>query len=111
MKQRDRDSGKDQENTVLKKLCYLRQEDDEFDAPRDQVLIHNLPQRTTEQMVKSIFGQHDPVYAVKLYQMHFEFIAVVEYQNSDSVSKLFRKYNSTGIKLLGNQLKCIHLEC
>ena len=107
-KQRDKDSVKDQENTLLKKLCFLRQEEDEFDQPRDQVLVHNLPPRTTEQMLKSIFGHHGPVYAVKLYSMHF--IAVVEYQNSDLIFKLFQKYNSTGIRLLGYQLKCIHLE-
>ena len=107
-KQRDKDSGKDQENTLLKKLCFLRQEEDVFDQPRDQVLVHNLPPQTTEQMLKSIFGHHSPVYAVKLYSM--DFIAVVEYQNSDSIFKLFQKYNSTGIRLVGYQLKCIHLE-
>ena len=107
-KQRDRDSGKDQENTILKKLCYLRQsEEDEFEEPSDQVLVHNLPQRTTEQMLKSIFGQHGSVYAVKLYP---ELIAVVEYESSDSIFKMFQKYNSSGIRLLGNQLKCIHLK-
>ena len=107
-KQRDRDSGKDQENTMLKKLCYLRQsEEDEFEEPSDQVLVHNLPQRTTEQMLKSIFGQHGSVYAVKLYP---ELIAVVEYESSDSIFKMFQKYNSSGIRLLGNQLKCIHLK-
>jgi hypothetical protein len=111
-KQRDHDgdSGKDQENTALKKLCHLRQpEDDEFDTPRDQVLVHNLPLRTTEQMVKSTFGQHGPVFAVKLYPWP-ELIAVVEYQNHDSIFKMLQKYNSTGIRLLGNQLKCTHLE-
>ncbi len=109
-KQRDGDSGKDQENTALKKLCHLRQpEDDEFEEPRDQVLVHNLPQRTTEQMVKSTFGQHGQVYAVKLYPWP-ESIAVVEYHNHDSIFKMLQKYNSTGIRLLGNQLKCTPLE-
>ena len=107
-KQRDRDS---QENIrVLKKLCYLRQEGDEFDTLGDQVLVHNLPSRTTEQMLKSTFGQHGPVYAIKLYQMYPDVIAVVKYQNNESIYRMFQRYNSSGIRLLGNQLKCIHLE-
>ena len=75
---------------------------------RDQVLIHNLPGRTTEQMLKSLFGQHGPVHNVKLYLEHS--IGVLEYKNNDSIQRLFLKYNSTGIRLLGNQLKCIHLQ-
>ena len=105
--QRDRESGRDQEITLLKKLCAVRQEDD-FDEPRDQVLVHNLPSRTTEQMLKSTFGQHGPVFTLKLYSRHS--VAVVEYQNNESIPKLFQKHNSTGIKLLGHQLKCIHLK-
>lgn len=105
---REGDSVGHQEKTLLKKLCLVRQEG-EFDSARDQVLVHNLPPQTTEQMLKSLFGQHGPVYAVKLYSLHF--IAVVEYNSNESIIKLFKKYNSTGIKLLGYQLKCIHLEC
>ena len=106
-KVKQRDTSRDEEKTLLKKLCSLRQED-EFDRASDQVLVHNLPPRTTEQMLKSIFGQHGPVYAVNLYSMPF--IAVIEYQNNESIIKLFRKYNSTGINLLGYKLKCLHLE-
>ena len=106
---KQRDTSKE-DNTLLKKLCYLRQEDAiGFYAARDQVLVHNLPPRTTEQMLKSLFGQHGPVHAVKLYQST-DFIAVVEFGSNESIGKLFQKYNSMGIKLLGYQLKCIHLE-
>ena len=104
--QRDRDSASERD-TVLKKLCAVRQEG-EFDQNRDQVLVHNLPPRTTEQMLKSTFGQHGPVYIVKLYSSHS--IAVIEYRNNESIFKMFQKHNSTGIRLLGYQLKCIHLE-
>ena len=109
--QRYRDSTRDQEKSVLKKLCSLRQEQ-EFDRARDQVLVYDLPPQATYHMVKSLFGQHGPVYAAQLYSTQFgDFIAVIEYQNSDSIFKLFQKYNSIGMRLLGYQLKCIRLEC
>ena len=98
-------SGKDEETALLKRLCALRSEDD-FDAPNDQVVIENLPTRANEQMIKSLFGQHGPIFAVRLYSSS---IAVVEYESNDSIGKLFHKYNSTGIRLLGSQLRCVHL--
>ena len=111
-----KDSEKDEENTVLKKLCALRQDcdddddddDDGFCDARDQVLIHNLPGRTTEQMLKSLFGQNGPIHCVKLYSE--QCIGVIEYKNNESIQRLFQRYNSTGIRLLKNQLKCIHLQ-
>ena len=93
--------------TLVKKLCFLRQEG-QFDWAKDQVLVSNLPPQTTEQMLKSLFGQHGPIYAVKLYS-DFD-IGVVEFQNTDSVPAMFRKYHSSGIRLRGYQLKCICLE-
>ena len=96
---------KDEEIALLKTLCAMRS-GDEFEEPRDQVAIDNLPPRATEQMLRSLFGQHGPVYAVKFYSTS---IAVVEYESNDSIGKLFRKYNSTGVRLLGSRLKCVHL--
>jgi predicted nuclease with TOPRIM domain len=93
--------------TLVKKLCILRQES-EFCQASDQILVSNLPPQTTEQMVKSIFGQHGQVYAVKLFP-DFN-IAVVEYRFAESVSAMFHKYHSSGIRLRGYQLKCISLE-
>ena len=93
--------------TLVKKLCFLRQESG-FCRAKDQILVSNLPPQTTEQMLKSLFGQHGPIYAVKLYS-DFD-IGIVEFQNTDSVPAMFRKYHSSGIRLRGYQLKCICLE-
>ena len=107
--QRDWGVGKDQEIALLKRLCALRQHNNVFDSPRDQVLVYNLPSRTTEQMLRSIFGQHGLVFALKLYSGYSP-IAVVEYQQNESVFRLFQKHNSMGIRLLGHELKFIHLK-
>ena len=97
------------EITLVKKLCFsFMSQDDRFCAAKDQILVSNLPPQTTEQMMKSIFGHHGPVYAVKLLP-DFD-IAVVEFRNTESVSAMFQKYNSSGIRLRGHQLKCIHLD-
>ena len=101
-------SERDEENAVLKELCALRR-DDHFYDPRNQVLVYNLPWHTTEHNLKSLFGQNGPVYSVRLlYSTHY--IGVVEYMNNESIQSLFHRYNSTGIRLLGHQLKCIHLK-
>jgi hypothetical protein len=93
----------------VKQLCYtFVSQDDRFIEIQDQILVSNLPPQTTEQMLKSIFGHHGPVHAVKLFS-DFD-IAVVEFRYSDSVLKMFQKLNSSGIKLLGYQLKCVRLE-
>jgi chromosome segregation ATPase len=107
-KEQQRDKAAE-EITLVKKLCssFLSQEDDFCDA-KDQILVSNLPPQTTEQMMKSIFGHHGLVHAVKLFSDIS--IAVVEYRNSDSVFKMFQKYNFWGIRLRGSQLKCVRLE-
>ena len=93
--------------TLVKKLCVQRQESG-FCRAIDQILVANLPLQVTEQMLKSIFGQHGPIHAVKLFP-DFD-IAVVEFRFSDSISKMFQKYHSSGIRLRGYQLKCVHLK-
>lgn len=93
--------------TLVKKLCFLRQESG-FCQAKDQILVSNLPPQTTEQMLKSIFGHHGPIYAVKLFSD--DEIAVVEFRHTDSVSIMFQKYHSSGIRLRGYQLKCVRLE-
>ena len=100
-------NGTAEENALVKKLCSLRQESG-FCRARDQVLVSNLPPQTTEQMLKSIFGHHGSIYAVKLFSDSD--IAVVEFHNTDSIVGMFRKYNSSGIRLRGYQLKCVRLE-
>ena len=97
----------EREVTVLKTLCNLRANDG-FDNPNDQVIVYNLPPAATEHMVKSLFGQHGPIYRVMFYPCSS--IALIEYNSNDSVNRLFRKYNSTGIRLHGYQLKCMSLE-
>ena len=97
---------RDHELSVLKTLCNLRAGDD-FSEANDQVIVENLPPSTTEQMIRSLFGQHGRLHCVKFYSSSL--IAVVEYHSNYSIESLFRKYNSTGIKLRGNQLKCIPL--
>ena len=97
------------EVTLVEQLCYsLVSRDDRFCAAQDQILVSNLPPHATEQMVKSIFSHHGPIQAVKLFTDFST--AVVEFRYSDSVFKMFQKYNSSDIKLLDYQLKCIRFE-
>ena len=91
---------------LLKKLCNLKAEGDYFSQASDQVLIVDLPERATDQMVKGLFGQHGSVYRVAVY---YNTIALVEYEDNDSLRRMFRKYNSTGIRLLGCQLRCVQM--
>ena len=92
---------------LLKRLCEKIQAEDKFNTGEDQVIIANLPWRTTEQMIKSLFGQHGAIYAVSVYHDNGYNgpIAVVEYEGNESVQAMFHKYNSVGIRLLGYQLK------
>ena len=103
----DSEVTKSEDVVLLKKLCEIRAEDGLFSDARDQVVVGNLPYRTTEQMIRSLFGQHGSIHAVKFYSSSM--IAVVEYEHHDSIERLFHKYNSTGIKLLGSQLRCVQL--
>ena len=97
---------RDNEVSVLKTLCDLRAGDD-FSDPKDQVLVENLPPTTTEQMIRSLFGQHGRLHQVRFYPSNL--IGVVEYDSNYSLKCLFHKYNSTGIRLRGYQLKCVSL--
>ena len=106
-RQRVAESIKSKEDVILlKRLCDLRAEEG-FQEAEDQVVVGNLPLRTTEQMIRSLFGQHGLIHKVKFYPSSL--IAVVEYDYNGSIEILFHKYNSTGIRLLGSQLRCVRL--
>ena len=74
---------------------------------KDQVFVENLSFGTTEQMLRSLFGQFGRLHSVKFYSESMN--ALLKYQDDDSIQNLFRQYNSRGIKLRGSQLKCAHL--
>ena len=74
---------------------------------KDQVFVENLPWGTTEQMLRSLFGQYGRLHSVWFYSDTLN--ALLKYDDDDSIHKLFRTYNSRGIKLRGAQLKCAHL--
>lgn len=73
----------------------------------DQVFVENLSWGTTEQMLRSRFGQFGRLLSVKFYSDSYN--AVVKYKDNYSINRLFQTYNSNGIKLNGAQLKCVHL--
>lgn len=100
---------KNQELDFLKQVCAQRGES-EFSAHRfrNQILVAHLPLEVTENMLKGLFGVHGSVYAVKLYEDIL--IAVIGYKTCESVHAMFKKYNSTGINLLGSKLKCFSLD-
>lgn len=63
---------------MLKMLCSMRQKQ-EFSRHGNQVLVYDLPPDATYHMVKSLFGQYGPVYALHIYSTHFDdVIAMVE---------------------------------
>ena len=101
---------KDEEVDLLKRLCHLRMKEDYYCYAYNQALVINLPERADEDMLRGLFGQYGPVDEVDLYDdKHYGCIAVVEYESNRSMRAMLRKYDSTGIKLLGCQLECIHL--
>jgi hypothetical protein len=79
----------------------------ETEEQKDQVFVENLSWGTTEQMLRSLFGQFGRLHSVKFYSDSMN--ALLKYQDDDSIQNLFRQYNSRGIKLRGSQLKCAHL--
>ena len=74
---------------------------------KDQVFVENLSWGTTEQMLRSRFGQFGRLHSVKFYAASYN--ALVKYKDNSSIDELFQTYNSNGIKLHGAQLKCVHL--
>ena len=105
-REQERMAKKDADMTLVKRLCDQRAEF-EFEYANNAVVVGNLGFGTTEDMLKSLFGQHGHVKTVKLYD--YSSIAVVEYVSDDSIHYLFQKYNSDGIRLRKCQLKCVHL--
>lgn len=98
-----------EEMKLLKELCEQREES-EFEDASNAVVVGNIGFGTTEDMLKSVFGQYGRVRIVKLYNRGFQNpLAVVEYVNDDSIHSLFQKYEANGIRLRQCQLKCVHL--
>ena len=88
-------------------IIQLQNSERERNEQKDQVYVENLSWGTTEQMLRSLFGQFGRLHSVTFYSDTLN--ALVKYEHDDSIDKLFRQYNSRGIKLRGAQLKCAHL--
>lgn len=98
---------KDHETLLIKKLCEWQGVDC---LTANHVLVSNFSVGdTTEQMIKSLFGNHGRIRDIELYP--WEGIAVVEYCDPASVDRLFlyKQHSSKGIKLRGAKLHCIRL--
>lgn len=95
---------KDKTIDLLKQLCDLR--DDEGDS-ESQVLVSNFDFGEDEHVIKSLFGQFGRIDHVDLYP--WSGIAVIEFEVTSSVNRLFERYNTTGIKLRKVKLDCIRL--
>ena len=71
---------------LLKELVSLRGEH-LCSNSNYEILVTNLSDDTTEDMIKSLFGQHGTVDRIEFYEDNN--MAVVEYEDMDSVDKLF----------------------
>ena len=104
------DVAKDEEIDLLKRLCDIRGGNDYSLYAYNQAIVINLPARADEDMLSGLFGQYGPVNEVEMYDDHrYGCIAVVSYESNDAMYAMLKKYSSSGIRLLGYQLKCIHL--
>lgn len=92
---------------MIIQFIQILQSKRERDEQKDQVFVENLSWGTTEEMLRSLFGQFGQLHSVKFYSDTLN--ALVKYEDDDSIDKLFRQYNSRGIKLRGAQLRCAHL--
>ena len=91
---------------LVKQLADLRGVGDGFFCA---VLVSNLPDGATEQMIKSLFGMHGTVDHIEFYP--YSNMAVVDYEDELSIDKLFayQKSLAKGLRLRGSTLKCMRL--
>ena len=95
---------KDKTIDLLKRLCDLR--DDERES-KNQVLVSNFGFVEDENVIKCVFGQFGRIKHINFYP--WRSIAVIEFEVTSSVDRLFERYNTTGIKLRKVKLDCIRL--
>ena len=93
---------------LIKELADLRCGDN-FSS-ECELLVSNLAYGTTERMIKSLFGQHGKVDCIEFYPDNN--MAVVEYEDSFSIDKVFAHQESSakGLSLRGSTLNCVHLD-
>ena len=105
-----KDVEKDEKIDLLKRLCDIRGENDYSWYAYNQAIVINLPERADEGMLRGLFGQYGPVDEIEMYDDdRYGCITVVSYERNDAMYAMLKKYSSSGIRLLGYQLKCIHL--
>jgi hypothetical protein len=88
----------------LKRLCDARDSEGVSD---NQVLVSNFGVVEAEHIFKSLFGNFGRVQRIEFYPLRN--IAVIQFEETYSVERLFVRYNTTGITLRNIKLDCIRL--